>query len=176
VADANCSDAASRTIRRSVGPSRHGRRPIRESVWMNRAMRPFCSVTIRRASSIWRAVVLRRSWCVIISVSPMRLLAAFAYFNDIFSLGSRQSQHRHDDDEERTLSRGNANIYMGARGAHRVQHVRPFPLEAFGEPSVDRRKKLTSLIPLALIGVPTGMPSKASKTASAGFLSGRTSV
>ncbi len=31
VADANCSDAASRTIRRSVGPSsdRHGRRPIR---------------------------------------------------------------------------------------------------------------------------------------------------
>ena len=39
----------------------------------NRAMRPFCSVTIRRASSIWRAIVLRRSSCVIISVSPTRL-------------------------------------------------------------------------------------------------------
>ena len=36
-------------------------------------MRPFCSVTIRRASSIWRAIVLRRSSCVIISVSPTRL-------------------------------------------------------------------------------------------------------
>jgi hypothetical protein len=53
----------------------------------NLAIRPFCSVTIRRASSMRRPIVLRRSSCIVMSSD----LAAFGYFTEILSLGPATS-------------------------------------------------------------------------------------